>query len=179
MPRGYAAIGLCHPKTEANVGSVLRAAHCYGASLVVSSGERIKPTVATNTPQAHRHIPYLQVEAILDACPYDCIPVVVELEPGSTPIQDFSHPERAFYILGPEDGSVPPSVSERCPLHVYIPTRYCMNLAATANVILFDRMMKRKEYKTMPSVGSRRVERCGYRQQMRHDAPPRPPRTRG
>lgn len=144
--RGYAAIALCRPKTEANVGSVLRAAHCYGASLVVSDGKRIKPTGATNTPQAHRHIPYIQVESVMDAIPYDCVSVVVELEPGATPIQDFNHPERAFYILGPEDGSVPSSVSSRCKHHVYIPTRDCMNLAATANVVLFDRMMKRKEY---------------------------------
>lgn len=149
--RGYAAIALCRPKTEANVGSVLRAAHCYGASLVVSDGKRIKPTVATNTPQAHRHIPYLQVESVMEAIPYDCVPVVVELEPGATPIQDFKHPERAFYILGPEDGSVPKAVSERCKHHVYIPTRDCMNLAATANVILYDRMMKRGEY--MQAVG--------------------------
>lgn len=81
-----------------------------------------------------------------DAIPYDCVPVVVELGPRATPIQDFKHPERAFYILGPEDGSVPKDISARCKHHVYIPTAGCMNLAATANVILFDRMMKRKEY---------------------------------
>lgn len=144
--RGYSAVGLCGPKTESNVGSVLRAAHCYGASLVVSDGTRIKPTHPTNTPQAHRHIPYLQVESVLDACPYDCNPVVVELEPGATPIQNFVHPERAFYILGPEDGSVPRSVSEKCKYRVFVPTNGCMNLGATANVILFDRMMKRKEF---------------------------------
>lgn len=148
--RGYSAIGLCQPKTAANVGSVLRAAHCYGASLVASSGIRFKPTAGTNTPQAHRHIPFLRVEDIFSAVPYDCIPVVVEMEEGATPIQDFIHPERAFYILGPEDGSVPKDVSSLCPLHVYIPTRDCMNLAATANVILFDRMMKRKEWEARP-----------------------------
>ena len=144
--RGYSAIGLCRPKTPANLGSVLRAAHCFRAALVVSSGQRFPATVGTNTPQAHRHIPYLQVDDLMDAVPYDCIPVVVELEPGATPIQEFKHPERAFYILGPEDGSVPKEISSRCPLHVYVPTRGCMNLAATANVILFDRMMKRKEF---------------------------------
>ena len=144
--RGYAAIGLCRPKTEANLGSVLRAAHCYGASMVVSQGDRFKPGVATNTPMAHRHIPFIRAEDLFSCVPYDCIPVVVELEPGATPIQDFKHPERAFYILGPEDGSVPKAISERCPHHVYIPTRDCMNLAATANVILFDRMMKRREF---------------------------------
>lgn len=146
MTRGYSAIALCSPKTEANLGSVIRAAHCYRASMVVSDGKRIKPTVATNTPQAHRHIPYLQVDCVMDAIPYGCTPVVIELEEGATPIQDFKHPERAFYILGPEDGSVPREISAMCPHHVYVPTRDCMNLAATANVILFDRMMKRREF---------------------------------
>jgi hypothetical protein len=89
----------------------------------------------------------------MESIPYDCIPVVVELEPGATPIQDFEHPERAFYVLGPEDGSVPRAISERCPLHVYVPTRDCMNLAATANVILFDRMMKRHEFEP-PTCGN-------------------------
>ena len=144
--RGYAAIALCKPKTEANVGSVLRAAHCFRASLVVSDGNRVRPTGCTNTPQAHRHIPYIRIESVMDACPYDCVPVAVKLEPGATPIQNFTHPERAFYVFGPEDGSIPKEVSKRCKHHVYVPTRDCMNLAATANVILFDRMMKRGEY---------------------------------
>lgn len=146
MKRGYSVIALCRPKTEANVGSVLRAAHCYGASMVVSQGQRFRPDTATNTPKAHRHIPYLQVEDMFKHIPHGCVPVVVELEEGATPIQDFAHPERAFYILGPEDGSVPREISDRCKHHVYVPTNSCMNLAATANVILFDRMMKRKEY---------------------------------
>lgn len=153
MPRGYSAIGLCRPKTPANVGSVLRAADCYRAALVVMDGNRFPATVPTNTTQAHRRIPFLRVDDVMDACPYDCIPVVVELEPGATPIQDFKHPERAFYILGPEDGSVPKAISERCQHHVYVPTNGCMNLAATANVVLFDRMMKRKEYESVSSVG--------------------------
>lgn len=144
--RGYAAIALCRPKTESNVGSVLRAAHCYGASLVVSEGQRFRASTPTNTPKAHRHIPFIRVDDIWDVIPYDCIPVVVELEEGATPIQDFEHPERAFYILGPEDGSVPKSISQRCKHRVFIPTRDCMNLAATASFILFDRMMKRREF---------------------------------
>jgi tRNA(Leu) C34 or U34 (ribose-2'-O)-methylase TrmL len=147
MTRGFSVIALCDPKTESNVGSVLRAAHCYGASMVVTHGARLRPDAPTNTPKAHRHIPFMRVDNIMDHIPYGCVPVVVELEPGSTPIQDFPHPERAFYILGPEDGSVPSKISQACKHHVYIPTNGCMNLAATANVILFDRMMKRKEYR--------------------------------
>jgi Predicted rRNA methylase (SpoU class) len=146
MARGYSAIGLVGPKTPANVGGVLRAAHCYRSSLVVSEGQRFSISGGTNTPQAHRHIPYLRVDSIMDAVPYDCIPVVVELEEGATPIQDFKHPERAFYILGPEDGSVPESISSMCKHRVYIQTKDCMNLAATANVVLFHRSLQRGEW---------------------------------
>lgn len=144
--RGYSAIGLYSPKTGSNVGSVLRAAHCYGSAIVVVSGQRFGATAPTNTMKAHRHMPFIQCDDLWPYIPYDCIPVAVELEPGAMPIQNFVHPERAFYILGPEDGSIPKAVSEKCKYRVYIPTRDCMNLAATANVILFDRMMKRKEY---------------------------------
>ena len=35
MNRGFSAIGLVTPKDGANVGGAMRAAHCYGADLVV------------------------------------------------------------------------------------------------------------------------------------------------
>lgn len=57
--RGYSAIGLVNPKTPANLGSVLRAAGCYGASLVVSMGQRWSAKVGTNTSQQHKKIPYI------------------------------------------------------------------------------------------------------------------------
>lgn len=37
---GFAAIGLDNPKTPSNIGSAMRAAGCYGASLVVLGGPR-------------------------------------------------------------------------------------------------------------------------------------------
>lgn len=140
-PRGYAAIGLNQPKTPANVGSVLRAAHCYGAALVVTSGQRY--TRAPTDPQAaYRHLPLVQCADLHDAIPFDCVPVAVDLIEGATPLNKYQHPERAFYVFGPEDGTLGPSITSWCRDTVYVPTRYCMNLAATVNVILYDRMVK-------------------------------------
>jgi tRNA(Leu) C34 or U34 (ribose-2'-O)-methylase TrmL len=140
--RGYAAIGLHQPKTPANVGSVLRAAHCYGAALVVTSGQRY--TRAPTDPQAaYRHIPLVQCADLHDAIPFDCVPVAVDLIEGARPLHKYSHPERAFYVFGPEDGTLGPRITGWCRDTVYVPTRYCMNLAATVNVILYDRMVKR------------------------------------
>lgn len=143
-PRGFAALGLYQPKNPANVGSVLRAAGCYGAALVVTQGERFK-RAATDTLKAWRHIPMLETDDLWSSIPYGAVPVAIEFIQSARPLTTFVHPESAFYILGPEDGSIPAALVAKCKHVVYVPTDYCMNLAATANVVLYDRMMKRAD----------------------------------
>jgi tRNA(Leu) C34 or U34 (ribose-2'-O)-methylase TrmL len=140
--RGYAAIGLHMPKTPANVGSALRAAHCYGAAMIATSGQRYTKA-PTDTQKAYRHIPLIQCDDLHSVIPYDCIPVAVDLIEGARPMQSYTHPERAFYVFGPEDGTLGRAVLSWCRDTIYIPTRHCMNLAATVNVVLYDRMVKR------------------------------------
>lgn len=141
MTRGYAAIGLYRPKCAANVGGVLRAAGCYGAALVLVEGERFGK-YSTDTAKAWRHIPCVTVDSLIDRVPFGAIPVVVEICDRARSLPKFTHPERAFYIFGPEDGSVPKHLIERVPHVVSIPTSACMNLAATVNVVLYDRIAK-------------------------------------
>lgn len=142
VQRGYAAIGLHMPKTPANVGSVLRAAGCYNAALVAISGHRYK-RAGTDTQASYRHMPLIQTEDLHRVVPLDCVPVAVDLIEGAKPLHSYAHPERAFYVFGPEDGTLGKAVTEWCRDVVYIPTRYCMNLAATVNVVLYDRLVKR------------------------------------
>jgi len=137
--RGYAAIGLFHPKTSENVGSALRACKCYDASMLVIEGRRFKKS-CTDTFQAWRHIPVLEVDKLKNSIPYGCVPVAIELVEGAISIETYNHPERAFYVFGPEDGSISKEVLSWCRDVVYIPTSGCMNLAATVNVVLYDRM---------------------------------------
>lgn len=147
MSRGYAAIGLVNPKSRENVGSALRAAGCYGAAMVVIGGVRpdhYMGRICTDTHAAYRHIPTLRVPDVFAALPYDCIPVAVDLLPRAVSLVDFKHPERAFYIFGPEDGTLGEAVTSRCKHAVQVPTRFCMNLAATVNVILYDRLAKQQ-----------------------------------
>ena len=144
--RGYSAIGLFSPKNSLNVGSALRAAGCYGAAMVVVGGERPKrylKRVQTDTQAAYRHLPLIGCEDLHSAVPFDCVPVAIEILDGARPLYDYTHPERAFYIFGPEDGSLGKQVTDWCRDVVYVPTNYCMNLAATVNVVLYDRMAKR------------------------------------
>jgi tRNA(Leu) C34 or U34 (ribose-2'-O)-methylase TrmL len=143
-PRGYAAIGLVNPKTPANIGGVIRAAGCYNASLVVMSGHRPMRIghLATDTQKAYRHIPHIIVDNVFDAVPYDCVPVAVDLLDDAKPLPSYHHPERAFYIFGPEDSTLDKSITDRCRDKIYVPTTYCMNLAACVNIVLYDRMAK-------------------------------------
>lgn len=93
--------------------------------------------------KAYRHIPLLRLADLLDAIPYDCVPVAVDLVDCAKPLPEYVHPERAYYIFGPEDGTLGKRILERCRDVVYVPTEGCMNLAACVNVVLYDRMAKR------------------------------------
>ena len=140
--RGFSSIGLVRPKDAGNVGSVLRAAYCYDVSMVAIQGDRTKVRHAADTPQAWRHIPVLRGNDLRDFIPFDAVPVAVDLVDGATSLPAFQHPQRAFYVFGPEDGTLGKAVLDWCPFRVMVPTRICMNLAATVNVILYDRMAK-------------------------------------
>lgn len=143
VTRGFAAIGLDHPKTPANVGSALRACQCYGVSMLAVAGRRFKQA-STDTFKMWRHMPVLEVDDLHLVIPYGCVPVAVDLIPGAIDLTEYEHPERAFYIFGPEDGTLGKRVISWCRDVVYVPTNRCMNLAATVNVVLYDRIAKER-----------------------------------
>lgn len=145
MVRGYCIIGLIQPKTPANIGSIMRACGVYGASQLFFTGQRFKKTRQFITdPQKHyRHIPLTNTDNLRNVIPYDCVPVAIDFIEGSKSLIDYSHPERAFYIFGPEDGTLGKKTLEFCRDAIHIPTNGSMNLAATVNVVLYDRMSKR------------------------------------
>ena len=142
--RGFAAIGLHRPKDAHNIGGVLRAAHCYGAASVALSGDRLSSKQiqsAANTTQAQRHLPVLRGD-LRDLIPFGAIPVAVDLVDDAVSLPAFDHPNSAFYVFGPEDGTLGKLILDWCPLRVMVPTAFCMNLAATVNVVLYDRLAK-------------------------------------
>jgi len=137
----YCAIGLDNPKTAANVGSVLRAAGCFGAAMVAYTGDRYQRH-GTDTMAAHRRIPLLHPADLRDIVPFDCVPVAIEIVDGAIPLPEYKHPKRAFYIFGAEDNTLGQRVLGWCRDVVQIPTSGCLNLAATVNVVLYDRAAK-------------------------------------
>lgn len=140
--RGYSCIGLDNPKNPINIGSAMRAAYAYRVAMVAVSGNRYRK-VAADTPKAYRHLPLLQVADLKPVVPYGCVPVAVDIIEGAIPLHKYVHPERAFYIFGAEDNTLGKRVLSFCRDVVYVPTKCCMNLAATVNVVLYDRQAKK------------------------------------
>ncbi|WP_028025492.1 RNA methyltransferase [Enterovibrio calviensis] len=144
MKQGYSCIGLVNPKTPENVGSVMRAAGCYGVNSVFYTGTRYDRAAkfCTDTKNRVLDTPLIGVEDLKAIVPVGCIPIAVELAEGAKPLPDYKHPARAFYIFGPEDNSLKKEITDFCAETIYVPTNGCMNLAAAVNVILYDRMAK-------------------------------------
>jgi len=147
-PEKMFSVGLVRPKYWENVGGVVRAAGCYGASMVQIEGERNHAKVRrapTDTAQVYQKIPVIFTEDIFATIPVGVVPIAVDLVPGAVSLVDFVHPRLAIYIFGPEDGTLGKAHLERCAASVYVPTDGCMNLAAAANVIMYDRLAKAKK----------------------------------
>jgi tRNA(Leu) C34 or U34 (ribose-2'-O)-methylase TrmL len=140
--RGYAAIGLVSPKHAVNVGQVIRAAGCYGAAMIALEGRRVDVRACTDTMKMYRHIPVIRGDDLHEMIPFDCVPVAVDLVDGAESLTSFQHPRSAFYVFGPEDSTLGKRHLDWCAKRVMIPMRGCSNLAATVNVVLYDRMAK-------------------------------------
>ena len=141
------SIGLVNPKGAINVGAVLRAIGCYAADDVYYSGDRYDYAARHSTDtknillskNIHKVDTFLDIKTRL---PEGTKMVCVELVVGAEPLPEYVHPQDAIYIFGPEDGSLPKDLVQAADDVVYIPTIGCMNLAATVNVVLYDRLAK-------------------------------------
>ena len=142
-------IGLVNPKTPVNVGGIMRASGCYGVDGVFYTGRRYELAARSGAAQYHvdtkdagERIPLTGVTSLLAAIPADTQLICVDLVVGATPLPDFVHPAKAFYVFGPEDGTIGQEIIDKANAVVYVPTVGCMNLAASVNVLLYDRLAK-------------------------------------
>ncbi|MBD5771503.1 RNA methyltransferase [Marinomonas colpomeniae] len=154
MKKEYVSIGLTNPKGAENVGAVMRAAGCYQADQVLYSGLRYDRAakMSTDTQNARSSIPLINIETLsvdnlVDAVDSKTKIVCVDLIQGATSLPDFDHPEKALYIFGPEDGTIEQKIVDRADFVVFVPTVGCMNLAASVNVLLYDRLAKSSRLK--------------------------------
>ncbi len=142
---GFFAIGIVNPKTTENVGTLWRSAAALGASFTFQIGGRLRKQ-ASDTTKAWRKLPHFElpdVDAFRSAIPHACVPVAVELTADATPLADYTHPERAIYVLGAEDNGIPREVMNLCRDTVILPGVYCLNVAVAGSVLMYDRTAKR------------------------------------
>lgn len=144
------SVVLINPKYAHNVGAALRACSCFGIDQLWWTGHRVSLDVAKGErlPREERMRGYADVEMCPDEYPLnyfdDAVPVAVEVRQTSECLTTFEHPEKAVYIFGPEDGSIPKAFAHLCHRFVHIPSHHCLNLASAVNVILYDRRAKRQ-----------------------------------
>ena len=142
IERGYCGIALYNPKTSFNIGTCLRNCMCFGADFISIIGPRYQKFKhqAGDTLKTWRHIPvyeHLTFEDFYTHIPHDCQLVSVEVDGEN--IKTYIHPQRVIYLFGPEDGTLPKLPGKRIKLD----TRFCLNLAVTTGIILFDRQTKK------------------------------------
>ncbi len=148
MNKSNVSIGLVNPKSPDNVGSVMRAAGNFQVDNVFYTGKRYPRALMRNPdlPDMHRKvskgIPLTEVSCLIEDAVFNKTIVCVEFAENATSLTQFSHPENVLYVFGPEDGTINQSIIDQAHSVIYIPTIGCMNLAASVNVVLYDRLAK-------------------------------------
>ena len=152
---GFFAVGIERSKTPANVGTLMRSAVSFGASYVFVVGGRY-PRQCSDTVKSWRHLPLFEYDDIDDFNshrPIDVPLIGVELTPDSRPLEKFSHPTSAIYLLGPEDGSLSKRAQSLCQDLIAFDGRFCANVAVAGSIVLYDRTLK----ESAPLMNSRPV----------------------
>ena len=130
-------IALYKPKTQENLGLILRSCHCFGVTAVNLIGHRYKKRVQTDTMNSSKHIPIYTWDNIEDLLHAKQEMSIIAVEVDGQPINGFKHPEQGLYVFGGEDMNVPQIITER----IMIPTSYCLNLAMAVSILCFSRGM--------------------------------------
>ena len=142
------SIGLLNPKSPENVASVLRAAGNYRVNSVFYTGTRypraarLNPCTVDMSRKVSKDIALKGVDYLIEETPEDLNIICVEFAENAIALPEYRHPHDALYIFGPEDGTIGQNIIDRADAVVYVPTVGCMNLAATVNVVLYDRLAK-------------------------------------
>jgi len=147
--RGYFGIGIENTKTKANIGTLWRSAHGFGAAFIFVIGNRYKKQVS-DTIKATRHIPmyhYNTFEQFYENIPEDCLLIGVELNEKARFLESYGHSERAIYLLGAEDVGLSKIALEKCHSLIQFESKSCLNVSVAGSIVMYDRQQKLKELK--------------------------------
>lgn len=141
--RGYFGIGVYHPKTEENIGTLWRSAYAFGASCIFVIGRRYRHQ-ASDTVKAPLSIPMYEFQTLEEfeaRKPWNCQTVCIEITKEAKSLVNVNHYDRTFYVLGAEDKGLPASFMKGKSV-IQIPTKVCLNVAVAGSIIMYDRISK-------------------------------------
>lgn len=144
---GSFGVGVWHPKSEVNIGTLWRSAFQLGASFVFTIGRRYRRQ-ASDTYSTPHNVPLWHFETLDELkVPHGHELVAVEFCAGSSGLPEFGHLAQAVYLLGAEDHGLPAHVLARCHRAVSIPCApgrpQSFNVAVAGSLVMYDRLAKR------------------------------------
>ena len=150
--RGYFAIGAERISKPMNLGNLIRSANAFGASFVfLIDAHYTAKASRSDTSATENAMPVYDVASVAELkLPRGCALVGVELVDEAIDLPSFRHPRNAAYVFGPERGSLSSEMLERCDHVVRIPTRFCINLAAAGNIVMYDRLLSTGRFADRP-----------------------------
>ncbi len=140
---GYFEIGVYHPRSTDNIGTLWRTAYQLGAAGIFTIGRPYRQQTSDTQHAAYeiplRHFPTF--EEFLANRPVGAQLIGVEM--GGEPLTSFVHPERAVYLLGSESMGLPDKVLQQCNTvitleHIRYPS---YNLAVAGSIVLYHRLI--------------------------------------
>lgn len=148
--RGFYGIGIYHPKTKENLGTLWRSAFLFGADFIFTIGQRYYKQ-RSDTTDASKHIPLYDYETFddfLKSIPKNADIVCIEQDEKARDLQNIVHPERAIYLLGAEDYGIPKEyLVGRQTVQIPYKESFSANVAVAGSIVLYDRFVKSKGFK--------------------------------
>lgn len=139
--KGFYGIGVYKPKTNENLGTLIRSAKMFNADFVFMIGKRYEHQVSD--VKLNTKIPIFYFKDFQTFC--ECMPpiekyTVIELTENSIPLSEYRHKKHGIYILGSEDNGIPKEIleSDRCEF-VKIEGDSSLNVAVAGSIVLYHR----------------------------------------
>lgn len=153
-PRGFFGLGAERISKSLNLGNLMRSAHGFGAAFTFTIGATYQALEAhADTSKSRAHVPHYNWRSADDlVLPDGCVLVGVELTDDAVDLPSFRHPPKAAYVLGPEHGSLSPTLLARCRHVVRIPTRFSINVAMAGAIVMYDRVRSLGQFAPRPVV---------------------------
>ena len=160
--RGYFGIGVDGISKSMNAGAILRTGHAFGAEFayLINSNINKDEISLSDTSKTENNIPtYVFENSNKMVLPKGCKLVGIEITNQSEDLPSFRHPKLAAYIVGSERFGLGNDIMNHCDYLIKIPTKFSINLALAAGIVLYDRIVSLGQYPIRPLIsGGKKIQ---------------------